>query len=61
MITKQQAVYLMELVDAVDDASAVMALVVRGGPEEYEAAAMRWDACYKELMTFIASITETNE
>ncbi|ENG8886940.1 hypothetical protein CPT_Shelanagig_049 [Salmonella phage Shelanagig] len=61
MITKQQATYLMKLVHDIDDASADMAYTIRVDDEEYEAAAMRWDACYKELMTFIASITETNE
>lgn len=58
MITKEQAVYLMELVDAIDDASAAMELVVRGGPEEYETATMTWDSAYRELMAFIWSITE---
>ncbi|HAB1162268.1 TPA_asm: hypothetical protein GI614_22635 [Salmonella enterica subsp. enterica serovar Enteritidis] len=61
MITKEQAVYLMELVDGIDDASAAMAHTAGRDHEEHIAASMEWDACYKELMTFIGSITETNE
>ncbi|WCZ56945.1 hypothetical protein K53_049 [Salmonella phage Kenya-K53] len=41
MITKGQAIYLMELVDGIDDASA----------------SMEWDLAYAELMTFIGTIT----
>lgn len=58
MITKEQATYLMILVDAVDDTSADMVRAVGGDNAEYIAASMEWDACYKELMVFIASITE---
>ncbi|MFB1731170.1 hypothetical protein ACEY67_20750 [Salmonella enterica subsp. enterica] len=61
MITKEQATYLMELVRDIDDASADMAYTIRVDAEEYKAASMRWNACYKELMAFIASITETDE
>lgn len=61
MITKEQAVYLMELVDGIDDASAAMARTAGRDHEEHVAASMEWDTCYKELMVFIASITETNE
>ncbi len=45
MITKEQAVYLMELVDTIGDASASMGC----------------DSAYRELRAFVASITETNE
>ncbi|WCZ56493.1 hypothetical protein K2_050 [Salmonella phage Kenya-K2] len=41
MITKEQAVYLMELIDTIGDASA----------------SMEWDLAYAELMTFIGTIT----
>ncbi|EBD2084151.1 hypothetical protein E4266_23930 [Salmonella enterica subsp. enterica serovar Typhimurium] len=61
MITKEQATYLMKLVHAVDDASAAMALTANGAHEEHMAACEQWDLSYAELMTFIASITETNE
>lgn len=35
MITKEQATYLMVLVDGIDDASADMATTVHGAHEEY--------------------------
>ncbi|EEN5283792.1 hypothetical protein YC81_22865 [Salmonella enterica subsp. enterica serovar Enteritidis] len=60
MITKEQAVHLMGLADAVDDTSAVMAYTVARDLDEYRAASMAWTARYKELMAFIWSITETD-
>ncbi len=60
MITKEQAVYLMELVDGIDDASAAMAHTAGRDHEEHVAASMEWTACYRELQAFIDSITESN-
>lgn len=61
MITKEQAVYLMTLVDAVDDTSAAMVRAVGGDPAEYVEASIEWDLAYEGLRAFVASITETNE
>ncbi|ECN2883913.1 hypothetical protein YU13_20870 [Salmonella enterica subsp. enterica serovar Enteritidis] len=58
MITKDQAVYLMELVDGIDDASAAMALTANGAHEEYVEASIEWTACYRELRAFVGSIAE---
>lgn len=60
MITKEQAVYLMELVNNVDDASASMAYTVGRDHEEHVSASMEWTACYRELVDFVDSITESS-
>ncbi|HAD3798311.1 TPA_asm: hypothetical protein G1R07_23355 [Salmonella enterica subsp. enterica serovar Typhimurium] len=59
MITKEQATYLMVLVDAVDDTSADMVRAVGGDNAEYIAASLEWDLAYQELRAFVDSITET--
>lgn len=61
MITKQQAVYLMKLVHAVDDASAAMSYTAGGDHDAHEESSMEWTYCYRKLRDFVESITETNE
>ncbi|APM00305.1 hypothetical protein STP03_051 [Salmonella phage STP03] len=61
MITKQQAVYLMELVDGIDDASAAMAATAGRDHDVHVEASMLWTDSYRKLRDFVESITETNE
>uniref|UniRef100_A0AAU8GEY3 Uncharacterized protein n=2 Tax=unclassified Jerseyvirus TaxID=2025810 RepID=A0AAU8GEY3_9CAUD len=61
MITKEQATYLMGLVDSIDDASAAMAHTAGRDHEEHVAASMAWDLAYHELRAFIGAITDETE